>query len=597
MAQYKELIERIDNAFANDTKLKITANDIEYLSVEEINDLQNRINAYNFEYSNGAEKKGMIDFAAAEYLRKICANPSKIINDMVQNISHSILQEYRAEKVKKLEELGEEIAPEEINAIDLNTGKIEENIVSSTYRNMPKNKEYQTKHITPFTSMRLTFYDYRDNPIYVIMPGMKDIRRAIDKIKMPVYDQDGNLISCGGKYYEQYQKDQQKIKAAYEAKVAEQYVKGSKKYKEVLKTYDAEIEKNIEKLAKPYQRLKDIFRFTICRKYYQDTEETLQLFANDSHYAVEKKEIKDTFHGNQNVSSAYETKNYREKRVYLNIDGVKIEVQIKISKLYEGDIITHDIYAGEENEESRNDNILLISRQNTQNKGMRFWEENKGRYLTYGDKKIVQMKLLEKQMEAQKINKQKIREANLQVLDKAFRLEDAKRANGKGFDAICINPISKKEQKVYKSVGKFIQDNFMYRPFKAFDMEQKFNVTDKELKSLGLVITSEQLNDLFTRYAAFILPKYNGRIDGNEVAYFSKARNQEKISAIFAENASNEQALPPVEADADEQEMLQELEHKPLDAQKYNKILAKKQRYYHNKKQIKYKLDNLVAER
>ena len=355
--------------------------------------------------------------------------------------------------------------------------------------------------------------------------------------------------------------------------------------------------KNIEKLAKPYQRLKDIFRFTICRKYYQDTEETLQLFANDSHYAVEKKEIKDTFHGNQNVSSAYETKNYREKRVYLNIDGVKIEVQIKISKLYEGDIITHDIYAGEENEESRNDNILLISRQNTQNKGMRFWEENKGRYLTYGDKKIVQMKLLEKQMEAQKVNKQKIREANLQVLDKAFRLEDAKRANGKGFDAICINPISKKEQKVYKSVGKFIQDNFMYRPFKAFDMKQKFNVTDKELKSLGLVITSEQLNDLFTRYAAFILPKYNGRIDGNEAAYFSKAKNQEKISAIFAENASNEQALPPVEADADEQEMLQELEHKPLDAQKYNKILAKKQRYYHNKKQIKYKLDNLVAER
>ncbi len=57
MAQYKELIERIDNAFANDTKLKITANDIEYLSVEEINDLQNRINAYNFEYINAAEKK------------------------------------------------------------------------------------------------------------------------------------------------------------------------------------------------------------------------------------------------------------------------------------------------------------------------------------------------------------------------------------------------------------------------------------------------------------------------------------------------------------------------------------------------------------
>ncbi len=598
MAKYAELIAKIDDAFQNDKKLEIKAKDIEYLSAEEINNLQQKINAYNFEYINTAEKKGMIDSAAAEYLKKICANPSKIINDMVQKISHSILQKYRAEKVRKLEELGEEIAPDEINAIDLHIGKIEENVVSSTYRNMPKNKEYQTKHITPFTSMRLTFYDFRDNPLYLIMPGMKDIRRAIDKIKMPVYDKKGNVVSRGGKYYEQFQKDQKKIRTAIEAEIAKKYSKGTEEYAKALQEAEPEIQKKINKLSLPHERLKDIFRFTICRKYYQDTEESLQLFANDPQYAVDKKEIKDTFHGNQNVSSAYETKNYREKRLYLTVDGVKIEVQIKITKLYEGDVITHDIYAGVENNESRNDNILLISHQNTKNNGTRFWEENKGRYLTEGDKKIVEMRILEKQMEAQRVNKQKIREANLQVLDKAFRLEDAKRANGKDFDAQSINPINRKEQKIHRIVAKFIQDNFMYRPFKAFDMKQKFNVTDKELKSLGLVITKAQLDDLFNRYAEFILPKYNGRIDGTEAAYFNKAENQKHISAMFKKDAPNEQPEEDVLPDTEEQEMMQELDKTPLNAQKYNKILAKKQSYYHNKQQqVKRIINAFSAER
>lgn len=589
MAKYAELIEKVDDAFQNDNKLSIKAKDIEYLSAEEISNLQQKINAYNFEYINAAEKKGMLDAVAAESMRNICSDPAKIVNDMVQKISHSILHEYRSEKIKKLEELGEEIAPDEINAIDLHTGKIEENPISSRYKNMPKFKEYQTKHITPFTSMRLTFYDFRDNPVYVIMPGMKDIRRAIDKIKMPVYDKEGNLVSRGGKYYEQYQKDQQKIRTSYEKKIAEKYAKGSEDYINAMQKAEPEIQKKIKNLPLPHERLKDIFRLTICRKYYQDTEDTLHLFANDPQYAVQKQEIKDTFHGNQNKSSEYETKNYREKRLYLMVDGIKVEVQIKITKLYEGDIITHDIYAGVENNESRNDNLLLISHQNTQNNGTRFWEENKGRYLTEGDKKIVEMRILEKQMEAQKVNKQKIREANLQVLDKAFRLEDAKRANGKDFDTTSRNPVSQKEQKIHKIVAKFIQDNFMYRPFKAFDMKQKFNVTDKELKSLGLVITKAQLDDLFSRYAEFILPKYNGRIDGTEAAYFAKPENQEQISIMFKRDAFNEQPEAPVLPDEDEIAVMQELDKKTLkkilNAQKYNKILAKKQRYYHNKQQ------------
>lgn len=599
MATYQELVARIDNAFLNDKKIKINAKDIEYLNPEEISNLQERINMHNFEYIHQSEQKGIIDKKTANELRKICSNPMKIVNEVVQKISHSILQEYRPGKVKKLEELGEEIAPDEINAIDLNTGNIEENPSSSTYKNMPKYKEYQTKHITPFTSMRLTFYDYRDNPIHVIMPGMKDIRRAIDKIKMPVYDAQGKLVSRGGKYYEQYSKDEQKIKTSYEKKIAEKYKKGTPEYKKALKEAELEIQKKVENLSKPYQRLKDIFRFTICRKYYQDTEESLQFFSNDPQYAVDKKEIKDTFHGNQNISSKYETKNYREKRVYLNVDDIKIEVQIKITKLYEGDVITHDIYAGIENEESRDDNILLVSHQNTKNHGTRFWEENKGRYLTEGDKKIVEMRILEKQMEAQRVNKQKIREANLQVLDKAFRLEDAKRANGKDFDGESQNPVDKKTYKIHKIVAKFIQDNFMYRPFKAFDMKKRFNVTDKELKSLGLVITKPQLDDLFIRYADVILPKYNGRIEGTEAQYFSLPENQSKIKEAFQENAYNERPWSKVKSSRAEEQMLRSIDKETLakTKQKYEKILAQKQRYFHNKQQRNYVRQNYAYSR
>lgn len=587
MATYKELISRINNAFETGKKLKITAHDIESLNIDEINKLQQTITKQNIKYISSCQKKGMIDKAAADYLKKIYKNAQKITQDLIQKTSYSLMSEYRPEKVKMLEEKGEEIVPELIYAIDTSTGKIEQNTQDAKFENMPKYKEYQMKHVTPFTSMLLVYYDFRDNPVQEIFPGIKDVRRAIDKIKSPVYDAEGKCISQGGKYFSQYQKEQQKIRLQYENAVSKKYAKGTEEYKQELLSLEAEIKQKIAELDKPYQRLKDIVRLTITRKYYQDTVETQNLFRKDAQYGVNDKETKDSFHGNVKKSSAYETKNYRDKKVYLNLDGIKIELQIKITKLYSGDVITSKIYAGEEDNESRNDDILLLSQQNTKNKGLRFWEENKGRYLGQGDKKIVDMKILEKQLEAQKVNKQKIREANLQVLDKAFRLEDAKRAIGKDFDAVSIHPVSKKEKKIHKIVAKFIDDNFMYRPFKAFDMQQKFNVSDEELKSLGLVITKAQLDDLFERYAEVILPKYNGRIDGTEAKYFSQPELQEDIRKKFAQDAYNEQNFSEVKASKEEQEVLQELETSSLDKEKYNKILAQKKRYYHNKSKTK----------
>ena len=48
-----------------------------------------------------------------------------------------------------------------------------------------------------------------------------------------------------------------------------------------------------------------------------------------------------------------------------------------------------------------------------------------------------------------------------------------------------------------------------------------------------------------------------------------------------------EQNFSEVKASKEEQEVLQELETSSLDKEKYNKILAQKKRYYHNKSKTK----------
>ena len=67
MATYTELITKIDDAFQTGKKLKITAREIEYLTTDEINSLQQRINNHNFQCINQAAKKGMIDDDAAAW--------------------------------------------------------------------------------------------------------------------------------------------------------------------------------------------------------------------------------------------------------------------------------------------------------------------------------------------------------------------------------------------------------------------------------------------------------------------------------------------------------------------------------------------------
>lgn len=592
MAEYEILTTGVKKALAADQEIKITAADIEHFSAEQIDNIQNLFNDYSLNYIEKALKNKQIDEEAASYLKGIYGDAMETYRELYKNITATLLKEYRPHKIKRLAELGEEPAPDEINAIDLDTGIVEENqIIGGYHNNMSKYKEYRAKHITPFTNMRLTFFDFRDNPVYVVLPGLKNVRRAIDKIKLPVYDANGKLVSEGGKYYTSYQEEISKIRQKYEQDLRQKYGQNTSAYKNAFKAIKPKINHEISMVEKPYQRLKDVVRMTITRKYYTDTEETLDMFKKDPQYKVSIREIKDSFNGNSHDSKKYNQKNYREKRAYLNmmVKGIpfKVETQIKITKLYEGDIDTHAIYAGEENAETRDDNLLLITSKNTAKKGLRFWEENLDRFKGAADRLIAKMNIFKKRLAIQKRNKEAIRAYNLQVLDKAFRIEDAKLANDKAFDAEIYSPQTHQNEKIFTGVADFISKNFMYRPFKAFDMSQAFNVNDDELKSLGLLVTAEQIQDFAERYSLYIREKYNGRITGYDAHFFAASHEHNTNIEHFAKDAWNERNLDESKPDKDELAVLNQLENKTMNPLLVymHKSLDNKHKNYHNKQQ------------
>ena len=412
---------------------------------------------------------------------------------------------------------------------------------------------------------------------------------------MPVYDKNGKLIARGGKYYMQYIKEKNAIRQKYQDRIKKKYQSDSLACKQALEKLEPEIQREIAKVPLPHERLKDVVRMTITRKYYTDTVETLDMFKNDSQYGVIVSEIRDTFNDNVNDSSKYGPKNYREKRAYLNMN-VKgnpfvVECQIKITKLFEGDVDTHLIYAGEENVESQDNNVILISSEYTDKRGLRFWEENLKRYINTADRLIAKMNIYKKRFAIQKRNKEAIRAYNLQVLDKAFRIEDAKLANAKPFDSEIYSPQTHSVGRIFGSVADFITNNFIYRPFKAFDKSNAFNVNDNELKSLGLLVTTEQLQEFANRYSPFIMEKYNGRISGNEITIFSESGKRHISKGTYDADANPDIGLDNNLPDKEEIEAIKELGFTYEDerAEYLYKRLDNKRRNYHNKQKQAHK--------
>lgn len=558
MTDFNALLQRVYNGLAQGDDLKISAADIEGMSQEQISAIQEVIDRYNRNYIETALKKKIIDKETAEYLHGIYDDSMKTYKMLYSSITNTILDRYgnKADKRRRKTKttglsalLGrkiqdEEFGPQAINAINLETGEVELNPAYDA--SDKKYKEYHPRHVTPFTSMRLVFYDYRGNPLYVIMPGLKNVKRSIDKVRLPVYDNQGRQLpdSHGGKYFEDYVRDVNKTYARFAGE--------GKSEKEICA--------ELKKVKKPYERLRDVLRLTILRKYLSDIRETEEILRENKDLHIDARESRDGYKI-ENIND----KNYRDMKVYphLDFDGRKAaaEIQIKIIKFYEGDVRTHDIYAGTQSLPHAED--LSVTHENTRDLGLRYWLENLKNFNTEADRKLAHLNIFARKQAIQKCNKEVIREYNLIAIDKAFRIETAQLASGEGYDAKCLNPLNNKTEQICLTSADFLVENLAYRAFKGYDMQNAFSVEDSELKNLGLLITSEQLKDFTSRYSRFIIPNYNCIFNGEAVRDNLPPEMQARVDNEFMFHGWYDYSTPLQDTnhpDRDETEVLQAME-------------------------------------
>ncbi len=173
--------------------------------------------------------------------------------------------------------------------------------------------EYEA-HLSLGSNRNRDFFDIPEtlNPVYLTMPGLKSIKRALAK-------------------YEKYW-------SAYEAK-KENCIK---KYGEDTQACrDA-----ISALVTPTEALGDIARCSISVKRLQNIRMWANFFEQSPDIRVDPQKTKDKFCAN-NVRNAHKftANNFRNYVCYAELpNGIKIEIQLKITALDEVDKLTHPLY-------------------------------------------------------------------------------------------------------------------------------------------------------------------------------------------------------------------------------------------------------------
>lgn len=394
-------------------KKKLTARDIKNLSGREIDKIQEDIDAENMRIIAEAYAQKRITKEEKEYLETYYRNG---------------MESYRKVYVALYNIFN---VPARIVCIDPESGEVEAHTKTYFDKKTKKRKRkeietsYDFKEITPFTCMRLEYYD-KDNPISLILPVMKSPERAIEKL-------------------EDYRKE---------------YLL---KQKEAEENYNrhSDIERYQQELSgikQPYERLNDVLRFTITRKYYSGVEDIVKTFTENEDMNINPEETRSLFKENDMKNKEDYLKNnksYFDFKMFLHLVGendfmLNAEAQIKINLLYIADLKTHKIY-----EEQR-----------------RIEEDLKRRRDTMAEEEIRQtearIKILK--MSIQKINKEAIHEYNLMVLNNVNWVES-------GYKAMRIPPDL--PDGTYKVCRQMIQKEYMVRPFKAFDVDKEFSPDDE----------------------------------------------------------------------------------------------------------------------
>ena len=327
--------------------------------------------------------------------------------------------------------------PEQIACMNQLNGELEMHIQKIPHVDAKKNRiitvrenvvtNYSLKEVTPFTCMRLEYRDNENNPVYVILPVMKKARRAIEKIQ---------------DYRVEQMAEVRKINESFQ------------QHGDVNR-----LQQELAGVRGHLDRVNDILRLTITRKYYTGVSKTRSTLTRAPNLGVNPAETRSLFYDNDMkncVQLKKNGKNYYDDKLYLHLSlgggrEFKAEVQIKIDAFYRADIQTHLLY-----EEQR----ALEENLKASRKKMSAQEVQRAEY---------RIEILKKGI--QKINKQANHEYNMMVLEKVRWLED-------GYRALRIPPDYR--DGTYKACHDLIKSCYMVRPHKIFDVEKEFDFRDKD---------------------------------------------------------------------------------------------------------------------
>ena len=327
--------------------------------------------------------------------------------------------------------------PEQIACMNQLNGELEMHIQKIPHVDAKKNRiitvrenvvtNYSLKEVTPFTCMRLEYRDNENNPVYVILPVMKKARRAIEKIQ---------------DYRVEQMAEVRKINESFQ------------QHGDVNR-----LQQELSGVRGHLDRVNDILRLTITRKYYTGVSKTRSTLTRAPNLGVNPAETRSLFYDNDMKNCAQlkkSGKNYYDDKLYLHLSlgggrEFKAEVQIKIDAFYRADLQTHLLY-----EEQR----ALEENLKASRKKMSAQEVQRAEY---------RIEVLKKGI--QKINKQANHEYNMMVLEKVRWLED-------GYRALRIPPDY--QDGTYKACHDLIKSCYMVRPHKIFDVEKEFDFRDKD---------------------------------------------------------------------------------------------------------------------
>ena len=327
--------------------------------------------------------------------------------------------------------------PEQIACMNQLNGELEMHIQKIPHVDAKKNRiitvrenvvtNYSLKEVTPFTCMRLEYRDNENNPVYVILPVMKKARRAIEKIQDYRVEQMAEVRKINESFQQHGDIDR--------------------------------LQQELAGVRGHLDRVNDILRLTITRKYYTGVSKTRGTLTRAPNLGVNPAETRSLFYDNDMkncVQLKKNGKNYYDDKLYLHLSlgggrEFKAEVQIKIDAFYRADLQTHLLY-----EEQR----ALEENLKTSRKKMSAQEVQRAEY---------RIEILKKGI--QKINKQANHEYNMMVLEKVRWLED-------GYRALRIPPDYR--DGTYKACHDLIKSCYMVRPHKIFDVEKEFDFRDKD---------------------------------------------------------------------------------------------------------------------